>query len=342
MVNNNDILKNVLLKMNYNPSKTLKENIEEQSMGGMMTPQYMSDPENIKDLGAFIKEYRHGLMDVAAVGSYFIPVVGPLLSIGFELANSGMYYAEGDDYSAGFSLAFALIPGGELIAKIPAIKKLGNQGLKNLIKKSKLQNAKFTKSEIEALDQINKNKKWITKTAASNASKLLVKSTLKKLTLPQIVRGIYYISLKHPTKFNLVKTGIQIGGIWYSFDKLAEIYGLKNKEDKSTDNKPTYKSKTKIVTDFDTVWDYKMDGDNFYAKKKDDDKWILSKGNTKKSIKEKVFKIRPSKEQIELEKLYMDNKEEIDNKIAESLTGGLTDEQKNIEFEKAWGDFKFE
>ena len=49
-------------------------------------------------------------------------------------------------------------------------------------------------------------------------------------------------------------------------------------------------SKTKIVTDFDKVWDYKKEGDKYYAKKKGTTNWILSTGKSEESIRIKVFK----------------------------------------------------
>jgi hypothetical protein len=341
MVSNTKILNNIKFKMSYDPSKTLNENITEQSMGGMMTPTYMSDPKNIEDFGNFIYEYRHGLMDIAAIGSLLIPVVGPAISLGLELANSSLYFSEDDPYMGGFSLAFALIPGGEMIAKIPAVKKLGRDGLAKLLKKARIQDAKFTKTELEALEQINKNKKWLKLTAAKEASKLLVQSTFKKLSLPQIVRGMYNLSLKHPTKFNLTKMGLIIGGVWYSYEKLAEIFGIKPKTTKPQPNKKP-RNIVKISNDFDNVWDYKMDGDKFYAKKKGSTQWLLAKGKSEESIKTKVFGIEKTPEQIKLENEYKANKDAIDKQAAVQLTGNLTDEEKNIEFQKVWGDFKFE
>jgi hypothetical protein len=341
MVSNTKILNNIKFKMSYDPSKTLNENITEQSMGGMMTPTYMSDPKNIEDFGNFIYEYRHGLIDIAAIGSLFIPVVGPAISLGLELANSSLYFSEDDPYMAGLSLSFALIPGGEMIAKIPAVKKLGRDGLAKLLKKSRIQDAKFTKTELEALEQINKNKKWLKLTAAKEASKLLVQSTFKKLSLPQIVRGMYNLSLKHPTKFNITKMGLIIGGVWYSYEKLAEIYGIKPK---TTTTKPGQKQRSivKIVSNYDKDWYYKIDGDNVYAKKKGSEDWILTKGKVSDTIKTKVFSIEKTPEQIKLENEYNANKDAIDKQAAIQLTGNLTDEEKNIEFQKVWGDFKFE
>ena len=341
MVSNTKILNNIKFKMSYDPSKTLNENITEQSMGGMMSPTYMSDPKNIEDFGNFIYEYRHGLIDIAAIGSLFIPFVGPAISLGLELANSSLYFSEDDPYMGGFSLVFALIPGGEMIGKIPAVRKLGRDGLAKLLKKARIQDAKFTKTELEALEQINKNKKWLKLTAAKEASKLLVQSTFKKLSLPQIVRGMYNLSLKHPTKFNLAKIGLIIGGVWYSYEKLAEIFGIKPK---TTPTKPGQKQRSivKIVSNYDKDWDYKMEGDNFYVKKKGSENWILTKGKVSDTIKTKVFGIEKTPEQIKLESEYKSNKDAIDKQAAIQLTGNLTDEEKNIEFQKVWGDFKFE
>ena len=213
--------------------------------------------------------------------------------------------------------------------------------IESVITEIGIQDAKFTKTELEALEQINKNKKWLTSTAVKEASKLLVQSTFKKLSLPQIVRGMYNLSLKHPTKFNLTKLGLIIGGVWYSYEKLAEIYGIKPK---TTPTKPGQKQRSivKIVSNYDKDWDYKMDGDNFYAKKKGSEEWVLTKGKISDTIKSKVFGIEKTPEQIKLESEYKANKDSIDKQAAIQLTGNLTDEEKNIEFQKVWGDFKFE
>jgi hypothetical protein len=52
--------------------------------------------------------------------------------------------------------------------------------------------------------------------------------------------------------------------------------------------------------------------------------------------------IEKTPEQIKLESEYKSNKDAIDKQAAIQLTGNLTDEEKNIEFQKVWGDFKFE
>jgi hypothetical protein len=52
-------------------------------------------------------------------------------------------------------------------------------------------------------------------------------------------------------------------------------------------------SSSSPITDYDKTWDYKKVRDEFYFKRKSDktNKWVLSKGDDKDSIKNKVFKL---------------------------------------------------
>jgi hypothetical protein len=304
----------------------------------------MSYDEHIKTLGKLpelTSDQKHLLMDVAAIGAFFIPVVGPFLSLGLELANAGLYYAEGDTYGAGFSLAFSLIPMGELIGKIPAVKKLGRDGLASLIKKART-GGKLTKTEAEAVEQISKNKSWLLLKSAKEATKLFVKGKLKKASLKDIVYVMYKYSKKHPTKFSLAKNGLAIGGIWYTYEKLAKIYGIGEETPQVVDTKPT-QEKIKIVTDFDGAWDYKKDGDKYYTKKKDSDKWILASGNAEKSIKEKVFggvksKATLTAEEKKLEQQYLSDKENVDRLVLAQVTATIDTVKANQYWEEAFSD----
>lgn len=208
---------------------------------------WSKDPNNLRDamkrqeeynsnVFKFIDENKHGLLDIAAIGTAFIPVIGPFVSIGIELGNAALYANEGDNYSAGLSLAFSLIPAGQLIRRIPAVKKLGRNGLASLLKKAN--NPKMVKNltqvEKEVLEQSNKNSKWISRVATKELSKKVTNGLVSKMNLPQLVKLIYTFSKKYPKTFNITNFGLQFGGIWYSYDKLAEIYGLKDKKSQGT------------------------------------------------------------------------------------------------------------
>lgn len=43
------------------------------------------------------------------------------------------------------------------------------------------------------------------------------------------------------------------------------------------------------MTNFDSVWDYKKEGENYFAKKKTSDSWIKLSGNNLETVKSKVF-----------------------------------------------------
>ena len=247
-----DSLKRVLLMMNYDMGKTLSENIDEQVPENIMDRRLGITAKNAKYMGMSEKEYEkklnkamfgdpidwskytwsdigHTLVDIAAIGAFFIPVVGPFISIGLELANAGWYVAEDDKYMAGLSLAFAIIPGVKLFVKIPAVKKLGRDGLAKLLKKSASKSGQLTKLEKEAIEQITKNSKWLKLNTRIEATKIALMAKLNRKPIKSIVRGVYDFYKKHPKKINLMGAGIELGGILYTYPKLAKIYGWEPK-----------------------------------------------------------------------------------------------------------------
>jgi hypothetical protein len=142
--------------------------------------------------------------------------------------------------------------------------------------------------------------------------------------------------------------GLQIGGIWYSYDKLAQIYGLKNKSESNVNQPKTINSGP-----------YKTDGDP-YEYRVINGMWETKGGTIKNwvSLKDKPDAIKEldkrfpkarfeksaqliTKKQLETE--FNNNKEQLNNEIVKSLTNGLTNEELNKEFQKRLGeDIKFD
>jgi hypothetical protein len=61
----------------------------------------------------------HSFMTVLQIGTAFIPLVGPFISMGVGLADAAIYYNEGDTKTAGLVGVFAMIPGiGGLASKM--------------------------------------------------------------------------------------------------------------------------------------------------------------------------------------------------------------------------------
>jgi hypothetical protein len=238
----NDALNRALLMMRYDMSKTLDENVileQPESRFSFGYSPWSKDPNNlrdsmkrqsqyVKDMTEFISGHKHEILQVAALGALLIPVAGPYISLGLDLVDASLYYSEGDNYMAGFSLAFAMIPGAMLIAKIPAVKQIGKKGLIKILKLASNPTSAKTLSKLEqdAVKQISKNSKWISLTAAKEVSKKLAKLVVTKIKLPEFVRMMIKFNIKNPIKSNILSVGLQIGGITYTWDRLAKIYGI--------------------------------------------------------------------------------------------------------------------
>jgi hypothetical protein len=213
----------------------------------------VESPTTFEDVGKFIYDNRHGLIDIAALGAAFIPLVGPFISLGLELGNAALYASEGDKYTAGLSLAFTLIPAGQLIRRIPAVKQLGRNGLVTLLKKAK--NPKLvktlSKTETKALEEINKNSKWVMKTATT---KLVISSFSKlmdKLTLRGFVKFMMKWKRNNKIKYALINTTIQLGGIYYTYNQLADMLGI-SEDGKDTKPKVSLQKQKQLEQSFIT------------------------------------------------------------------------------------------
>ncbi len=140
--------------------------------------------------------------------------------------------------------------------------------------------------------------------------------------------------------------GLIIGGIWYSYAKLVEIYGIgKEVQEPKMVDKTSGDKEEQIVTDFDNSWDYKKDGDKYYTKRKNSEKWILTKGNAESAIREKVFSKNQSKnksslspEQKILEEKYLRYKEEIIQQVGEQFASTIDTVEANKDVDDAFSD----
>jgi hypothetical protein len=98
----------------------------------------------------------------------------------------------------------------------------------------------LTKLEAEAVEVFSKNSDEIMRVAKENAKKKIpsklggktisktLKNKISKLVkddFSKVIYKVYKYAKKHPNKFNLATAGLQIGTVWYSWDKLADIYG---------------------------------------------------------------------------------------------------------------------
>ncbi len=190
-------------------------------------------PEAIKKAVELTGLSPHTIAAIAAIGTAFIPVVGPFIAAGIGLADAAMYYKEGDTKTAGMVGLFSILPGvGPVVSKIPGIVKLGAKGMAGLaVKLSK--GTKITDPlETAVINAINQNKELV-KNSISNHVKALSQQAATKTTSAQIKTSL----------LGLAKTGITYGatGVAYNagydyitkreeeqnIDKLNQMLGVK-------------------------------------------------------------------------------------------------------------------
>lgn len=232
--------------MNYDRSKTLLEQSEfamDRRYGiskrnaralNMTDAEYEKEiNKGSEEMAKLIYEYRHGILDALAIGTFFIPVVGPLISLGIEVGNAALYLGEGDKEMAALTAAFALIPGGEYIRQIPAIKNVSKSTIIKIFQKANKGKA-LSNADKEILEAIAENSGKISRLSKLGAlGKML--SAFGKLSLKQRLIVIYKLIKQFPGMggkgFGLINQGlIQIGGILYTVPKLFEVFGIDGSE----------------------------------------------------------------------------------------------------------------
>jgi len=223
------VLRDILLKMNYDSSKTLNENITEQ-MGEkqFMTPLGMTYKQNLDAQNTFKDVDLHDVLAVIEIGTMLIaPFTGPAApflygaSIAAGMADAALYYNEGDSHSALMMAALTIIPEGKLIGRgiKSLMSKYGTKGIKTLIEKSA--KGTITSAEKKSLQAAMKD---ISENGASYAKLLKVsaKQTIKEAIKNKSLRWLSVFA------YNLTKLGWSIGfnvaGVYITADKLYLHY----------------------------------------------------------------------------------------------------------------------
>ena len=192
--------------------------------------------KSAEETAKFLYENRHGTLQIIALTSMFIPLIGPAVSFAIELADASLYLAEGENYDAGLAFAFAMIPGAMLAKN--GFQNLTKESLKN-ISKFYAKGPKFIKlssEELKLAKLIEKNSTWIKNQSLLNAAKHRLKAFYKNTKLSKIVEIVNKFKIKNPKKALIFGLGIQIGGVWYTWAKLSEIFNIQNKKDKELAN----------------------------------------------------------------------------------------------------------
>ena len=160
--------------------------IIEQPMGLAPVGGYeYQKPQAIKKSFELTGLEPHTIMMIAGIGSAFIPVIGPLISLGIGLGDAAIYYNEGDTKTAGMVAMFSLLPGiGTIVNKLPfgqIVKQLGTKGMSALASKLSKGGGNLSKLESEVAQGISKNLSLIQQELNSHVKNLATQATTKPL-----------------------------------------------------------------------------------------------------------------------------------------------------------------
>ena len=211
--------------MNYDRSKTILEQ-ETMFTQQMFNPRYgtFSKPESTEKYMDELHKNIHIILPVFALLTWWLPPV----SLMFELSDAAVYYMEGDKEMAGIALAFSIIPFGEAIRWVPSVKRFGVKWLIRALQKSKAGKA-LSKWEQQAVKEVIENGRQIARVTQRRFLRLVLSRKYKALSLIDKI-GIMYKIFRTYRGSKLLSLGLQVGGVYYTYKKLGEIFGFLDKK----------------------------------------------------------------------------------------------------------------
>jgi hypothetical protein len=206
-------------------------------------------PETVRPAVEKQKEFfktidPHIVLPIFGIAVSFVPVIGPLLSVGVGLADASLYQKEGDTKTAGMVAMFSLLPGvGSLIPKIPGIGQLGAKGMAALAPKLTKGGTQLTKLESEVIQGISDNLSLVqqelntyVKRVATEAGKKVADPTkaqvlaniakqgvvgITKAATPYVASGAAYSKGYDAVQSNTPKVKTEKEGLDWNFVKTA-------------------------------------------------------------------------------------------------------------------------
>lgn len=257
----------ILYLINFNKTKTLFENKQiyfpnqKKILKEQMTGYFNSLSGNEASLlQQGWKNDKHLVLFWTSFAANFFGTYGQIAALGLDLTNAWLYHQEGNDFEAGLQVAFSVVPFGELAGKIPVIRKFGKKFFENILLKS-TKGGVITKVEREAMNELLENTKWIKSKATSEILKKSFKQIFVNFRLPDIIKFMWLLQKKYPKLTFVSRLVLEIGGIYYTWPKLAKIFGITNEKDKNSElskkieseyNKSSEEYKEKLVEEIGT------------------------------------------------------------------------------------------
>ncbi len=210
--------------------------------------EYLNRPmtEITYPIADFLSEPHNIAMIASIAFSMFGGGIGQVFSLVFDAIDVGLFIEEGDYFMAGLAIIFAVIPIGDLVKaylrKYPGAKTFTKKTLTKILEKLKIKKP-LTPDEKKILDAI---------TSAKMQNKVFWKMVREKIRMTimgkkpnYVVAFIVWLVKKGIlTSQFLLKWGLIIGGVFYSWYKIAQWLGVKPKDETKSKKQP---SKTDFV-----------------------------------------------------------------------------------------------
>jgi hypothetical protein len=199
--------------------------------------EYLNRPmtEITYEIADFLSE-EHNIAMIASIAfSMFGGGIGQVFSLVFDAIDVGLYIEEGDYFMAGLAMMFAIIPFGDLmkayLRKYPGAKNFTKKVMTDILEKLKLKKP-LTPDQKRFVDAVTTAKLQI------KAFWKMVREKIRMIIIGEkpnyVVAFIFWLVKKgFLTGQFLLKWGLMIGGIFYSWYKIAEWLGIEQSQVKS-------------------------------------------------------------------------------------------------------------
>jgi hypothetical protein len=199
--------------------------------------EYLNRPmtEITYEVADFLSE-EHNIAMIASIAfSMFGGGIGQVFSLVFDAIDVGLYIEEGDYFMAGLAMMFAIIPFGDLmkayLRKYPGAKNFTKKVMTDILEKLKLKKP-LTPDQKRFVDAVTTAKLQI------KAFWKMVREKIRMIIIGEkpnyVVAFIFWLVKKgFLTGQFLLKWGLMIGGIFYSWYKIAEWLGIEQSQVKS-------------------------------------------------------------------------------------------------------------
>lgn len=265
-----------------------------------------------------VKDFLQDEHNVLMIGSIIFTFGGSAaVGLGFDILDAILYVSEGNPYMAGLNFLFAIVP----LEKIfPGIKSGVKTFTKTIINKL---NKGIPLDEIEekVLKYVTSKKTILI--AYKRLFKMKINQWLKTYDVTYFIRILLWLVKKGVLASSfLIKYGLLIGGVFYSWSKLAEIFNIKESSEKQ-------EPKTNIYNEIKEYLYVMIDKNKMYTDQLKNQKlneiavaqYVLYSGG--------YFNLTNPSIKIQFNHLLFENSESIKNIKILTSTGKLIEEYNN-------------